>query len=225
MTQTAKIWMHFMLHNLVPNTHSTDITLDTGCLLFCLVQNQDIDVARLLAENIQSRAYSTAATGTIGYPALITLICMRAGVPGLRRTRSIKTPIDESYISRECREDTGPPPPPRTPTPTPLEQKMDHIMRQNDFIMDRQDIMMQRFMHTHQGIYSSYSRTWPDQTFLMSPQDLEAAFPWPEDRPHMEEGAAPAAGPADDDDPLPVPGDDIGDVLGDDMDDDQSQEF
>ena len=55
-------------------------------------------------------------------------------------------------------------------------------------------------MHTHQGVFASYSRTWPGQTFLMSPEDLEVAFPWPGVRPKEEGEAGPSSVPDEEED-------------------------
>ena len=102
--------------------------MQNSYLLYCLVNGKDVDIAQIIADELKKRASSSASTGILGYPALITALCQSQKVLRIACTEPISDPIDVAYIRNECQEDTGPPPPPQQ-LRTPLESKVDLILQ------------------------------------------------------------------------------------------------
>ncbi|KAI9101414.1 hypothetical protein K1719_023896 [Acacia pycnantha] len=74
----ARIWFHFLCHQLLPTLYTQTISRDRAFLLYCLLEGNQIDVDVLIYEELFAALKST--TGNLWFPALITELCRNAEV-------------------------------------------------------------------------------------------------------------------------------------------------
>jgi hypothetical protein len=53
MTLPAKIVLKLILHNIQPNSHLSDTTLDVTPLIFYILKKKKVDIARTIAEEMK----------------------------------------------------------------------------------------------------------------------------------------------------------------------------
>jgi len=82
MKTLSQAWMVFMLANMAPNGHVSDLNIPRYHLLYCLLKdNHFVDVTKIICYEIYKFARfkigqnNQKAKGTLGFPALITALC------------------------------------------------------------------------------------------------------------------------------------------------------
>ncbi|CAL0333349.1 unnamed protein product [Lupinus luteus] len=155
MTQLAQLWMMFLVHNVIPNSHVSSLPLPDCYLLYALMSGMKVDVAAIIARDIYKTVVRAGKKGALGFPSLITELCAQRGVD-VNRTEKIKPPITLHYVIQNCKEERTPPqnpeshpPPPTTasfhppspalphsePTPSSsIEDQLRHLSLQNDHL-------------------------------------------------------------------------------------------
>jgi hypothetical protein len=129
MNTLAQTWIVFILHNLVPTKHTSDVRMVYCHLIYCLIKKIWINGAQVILYEMHSFVTKKAvADASLGFLALITAMCMRARVPNVNPTQPIETPMDKAYIKNHCIETQtqAPPPQPQQPSqstpPTTADQ-------------------------------------------------------------------------------------------------------
>lgn len=73
-----KAWSTFVHHMLLPCAHVSDVIVSRAQLVYAIVTGLEVDVGSLVAHNIMEIANDN--TATLGYPSLITQLCLDAGL-------------------------------------------------------------------------------------------------------------------------------------------------
>ncbi|CAJ1940211.1 unnamed protein product, partial [Sphenostylis stenocarpa] len=87
MMTLAQVWMTFLLFNIVPFGHVSDLNMPRCNLLYCLIREDiTVDVASIISEeihrfvNYEINKNNQKHKGALGFPALITTLCQAQGV-------------------------------------------------------------------------------------------------------------------------------------------------
>jgi len=133
----AQIWLAFMLANITPSGHVSDLSMQRCNLLFALIQDEiSVNVAKIISDEIKKfvdmevNQERGKRRGALGFPALITALCATQGIiPDVNA--KIRPPINKHYIEKYCvnREEhpevvQRPPPAPVAP-PSPRMKEME----------------------------------------------------------------------------------------------------
>jgi len=192
MRTLAQVWLTFLLANVMPTGHVSDINVAKSNLLFSMMQDDfTINIARVISDEIQKvvdeeRVGRREKRGTLGFPALITALCEDQGVFVDPKVK-IRAPIDLKFIQLHCtnleeypEQRNRAPSLPKSPSSPTLEAVEQRIMRHVLHIEDQQSAIC-RFM---MQIYHSMC----DKTF-MNDEELSSYLNWPGDRPSSVGGA------------------------------------
>jgi hypothetical protein len=94
----TKAMMQFMLANLAPNTHNSDVPKETAEFLYCCVWRvYRVDTATKTMSDADKRKKDEKQR--LGFPSLITLLCEQFGVE-FNCTKNIRPPIDKKYVQQ-----------------------------------------------------------------------------------------------------------------------------
>jgi len=104
MKTLSQAWMVFMLVNMVPNGHVSDLNIPRCHLLYCILKdNYSIDVAKIICHEIYKFARfeigpnNQKAKGTLGFPTLIIALYAEHGVE-VNPYVTIRPPVDLKFI-------------------------------------------------------------------------------------------------------------------------------
>jgi len=82
----AQVWTTFLLANIVPTGHVSDLNVPRCHLLYCIMREDlTVDVATIISEEIHKfvryevNKNTEKAKGALGFPALITTLCKIKG--------------------------------------------------------------------------------------------------------------------------------------------------
>ena len=78
LTTLAQTWSVLSYSNLAPTSHTSDLNMDRVRLVYGLVMGMDMDVGSLISGQISQMAQSNSSR--LGFPALITTLCVARGV-------------------------------------------------------------------------------------------------------------------------------------------------
>jgi len=78
MTMLAQTWSVPSFSNLIPTSHTSDVTLDKAELIYSIIMKMDMNVGYLISHQISLIAQHD--TSRLGFPALITTLCKARGV-------------------------------------------------------------------------------------------------------------------------------------------------
>ena len=228
MTTLTQIWMTFLLSNLQPSNHTSDLPMTKCELVFSILSQDSIDVAQLISDAIRQFVLleptrhpvdPAKANKALGFPALITSLCSFHSLPSIP-SKPIRPPIDRIFIEKYCtaREPVHAPPVAAAPPILhPQRPSLDSLAAQ----MQRMELYLQ---HTtaqqtanHRGQVQIHTTLYQLQQDLqmppaMTPEQFDAFLVWPGDRPIFPEGAAAPDQPADGDGDGDDPDDDDGDA-------------
>jgi hypothetical protein len=85
MTVISKLWMTFILANLRPKSHPSDLSLEECHLLGCIkTPGITVDPARIISDMIWANVHKGGTKQSLAFPSLITSLCEDAGVPVVR---------------------------------------------------------------------------------------------------------------------------------------------
>jgi len=107
MRTLTQVWLRFMLANVVPTGHVSDINVIKSNLLFSMMQDDfTINISRIISDEIQKivdgeRVSHGERRGTLGFPALITALCDSQGVM-VEPKMKIRSPINLKFIEMHC---------------------------------------------------------------------------------------------------------------------------
>ncbi|KAL5172385.1 hypothetical protein HKD37_16G045152 [Glycine soja] len=101
MTTLAQTWSVFSYSNLVPTSHTSDITLDRAKLIYGIIMKMDMNLGYLISHQISIIAQHDSSR--LGFPALITALCKGRGVTlDSRSLESLSPAINLAYIKKNC---------------------------------------------------------------------------------------------------------------------------
>ena len=87
--------------NLVPTSHTSDITLDRAKIIYGLVMQMDMNLGSLISGQISLIAQHDSSR--LGFPSLITAMCKARGVTSDSLTfESLSPTINFGYIKKNC---------------------------------------------------------------------------------------------------------------------------
>jgi len=190
MRTLSQVWLTFMLANVVPIGHVSDINVARSNLLFSMIQDDyTINVARIISDEIQrtvdwERVRGAERLGTLGFPTLITGLCAENGIIVELRAK-IRTSIDKKFIDHHCtnleerpKQRNQVPSPPASmfePTLEAVEKKlMRHILHLEEEQSTLCRFMLQMYHAMRDNAY-------------MDDEELSSYLNWPGDRPSSVE--------------------------------------
>jgi len=104
MKTLAQIWMTFILEHIVPIGHVSDLNMPRCYLLYSFLREDYlVNVARIISDeiykfvNLEMNSNNERAKGSLGFPPLITTLCVAHGVE-VDPTVKIRPTIDAWYI-------------------------------------------------------------------------------------------------------------------------------
>lgn len=105
---TTQVMMTLVLHNIRLRRNTSSIPLDTGYLLYYILDDRQVDVARIISNEIKMTDESGHRLGnrtpcTLAFPGLIMGLCMgaRMVIPSQVHD-TINSVVDDRYIERLC---------------------------------------------------------------------------------------------------------------------------
>ncbi|KAH1198146.1 hypothetical protein GmHk_18G051771 [Glycine max] len=97
MTTLAQTWSVLSFSNLIPTSHTSDVTLDRAKLIYGIIMKMDMNVGYLISHQISITAQHDSSR--LGFPALITALCKARGVQSDSRSlESLSSTINLAYI-------------------------------------------------------------------------------------------------------------------------------
>jgi len=104
----AQVWTAFLLANIVPIGHVSDLNVPRCHLLYCIVREDlTVDVATIIFEEIHKfvryevNTRNDKAKGALGFPALIIALCQDQRVK-VELTKKIRPLITKRFIEHFC---------------------------------------------------------------------------------------------------------------------------
>jgi len=108
MKTLAQVWTTFLLANIVPIGHVSDLNVPICHLLYCITREDlTIDMATIISKEIQKfvryevNTRNEKETGVLGFSALITALCQDQGVEA-KLTEKIRPSITKKFIEHFC---------------------------------------------------------------------------------------------------------------------------
>ncbi|PNX72570.1 hypothetical protein L195_g028463 [Trifolium pratense] len=80
LTRNAKAWAIFVLRTLLPCSHRSDLTIRKASLVTAILKGEQVNVGRLLANDLWGTANSSNTSSYIGHASLISKLCERVEV-------------------------------------------------------------------------------------------------------------------------------------------------
>ncbi|KAL5097711.1 hypothetical protein RYX36_002038 [Vicia faba] len=106
MNTKVQFYATLLLYNIKPRSHTSTIPIDTTCLFYYMIKGWQIDVARVISNEIQiiainGHSHGNKAPMTLVFLALITGMCGKVGVdiPNVA-TKRISSIFNEDYVLR-----------------------------------------------------------------------------------------------------------------------------
>jgi len=186
MRTLSQVWLTFMLANVVPTSHVSDINVAKSNLLFSMIQDDyTVNIARIISDEIQKtvdweRVRGAERLGTLGFPSLITGLCVENGIIVDPKVK-IRSSIDKKFIEHYCTHPDEnpvqrniPPSPQRSPSEPTVEEVEKRLMRHIQHIEDQNSALC-RFMM--QMYHANREKNYMDA------DELSSFLNWPGDRP------------------------------------------
>jgi len=99
MTTLAQTWSVLSFSNLIPTSHTSDVTLDRAKLIYDIITKMDMNMGYLISYQISLTAQHN--TSRLGFPALITTLCKAIGVQSDSRSlENLSLAINLTYIKK-----------------------------------------------------------------------------------------------------------------------------
>ena len=97
----AQTWSVLSYSNLAPTSYTSNLNIDRARLVYGLVMKMDMDLGSLILGQISQMAQSNSSR--LGFPALITALCVARGVISDSLTfESLSPAINLAYIKKNC---------------------------------------------------------------------------------------------------------------------------
>ena len=101
LTTLAQRWSVLSFSNLVPTSHTSDITLDRARLIYNIIQNMDMNLGHIISSQISLIVQHDSCR--LGFPTLITALCKARGVTSDSLTfKSLSPAINVAYLKKNC---------------------------------------------------------------------------------------------------------------------------
>ena len=101
LTTLTHTWSVLSFSNLVPTSHTSDITLDKAKLIYGIIQKMDVNLGYIISTQISMIAQHDSSR--LGFPALITSLCKARGVTSNSLTFESPSPaINVAYVKKNC---------------------------------------------------------------------------------------------------------------------------
>jgi len=106
MKTLTQIWIAFLLSNVIPKKHSSDLNMGMCYIMLCIRKQYDVNVATLISDSIHHFVLQQGGTNPdlrkgLGFPSLITSLCATNGIQ-INLFARIRTPIDKKIVERSC---------------------------------------------------------------------------------------------------------------------------
>nr|KYP47263.1 hypothetical protein KK1_031135 [Cajanus cajan] len=99
----TRMWQAFLQYNILPTTHSSNITIPRAKLVYCIIQKRNLDLASLISKEIhaivKSQPSKSGMVRPLEFPGLITGLCKAFGVVIPKPLTSINRPINQAYYN------------------------------------------------------------------------------------------------------------------------------
>lgn len=124
LTPLARFWAYFVMHNIEPNSHDTEVKISVLLVVFGLIKGWVVDAAHLISYWMNYLSTKKVA-GYLGFPWVITLLCNDAGVyfaddfRDLRRTPTMTIKTFARYRQIAAQHLTAPLSQPSSPRAPP----------------------------------------------------------------------------------------------------------
>ena len=82
LTEEAKVWFYFITSVIIPTKHLCTIRENEAIILYALLKGYKFDVGKIIETSIKT-FHKVVKRGLIPYPAIITKLCILAGVKGV----------------------------------------------------------------------------------------------------------------------------------------------
>ena len=98
----AKAWNAFICANIMPSSHSHDVTVDRAILLYGIVTDRYVDLGLIISQGIL-RFLQGGTTGAIPYGTIVVKLCRESGVrwPETEQVQMSGAPIDQCRYSAD----------------------------------------------------------------------------------------------------------------------------
>jgi len=205
MKTLAQVWMTFLLTNIIPLGHVSDLNLPRCQLLYTIMRDDyKVDVAQIISHHIYKIARleinknNEKAKGSLGFPTLITALCESQGV-AVNPTIKIRPTIDKKITDQNCinleeaHQQPHPPHPshvedqPSTvlseqhsPTTITMEHIMEYIRASTEHIHLQNASNHKGILYIQQGLYHGSSQGQNNP--WMAPAEFNNYLSWPRDR-------------------------------------------
>nr|KYP64373.1 hypothetical protein KK1_018969 [Cajanus cajan] len=201
----VRLWQAVLYNNVIPLTHTSDITISRAKLIFCILLQKDVDIATLISNEIHaivlSKPSKSGAVRPLAFPGLITGLCKAKGVVIPQPLVPIRRKIDHVFVNaryynpREfpwaSRRSRPPPtysqsPPQVTSPPVPPTEMthLRHVQLQQAANHRGQLALHSYFYHytLNQANTGGSLYPWP------TPEQFQDAILWPGDGPVFSGG-------------------------------------
>jgi len=105
MRTLGSTWGALILSNIIPLSHTSSLTMPRCYLLYCIIQGIDVEIGRVVSDQINRFAQADPPTGPVrkylGFPGLITSLCASFGVQ-VNPKKNLPMPMTASFIARFC---------------------------------------------------------------------------------------------------------------------------
>ena len=220
MKTLAQVCSIFLLANIVPIGHVSDLNVPRCHLLYCIMREDlSVDVATIISEEIRKfvryevNTRNEKAKGVLGFLALITALCQDQGVK-VELTEKIRPSITKRFIEHFCThpEDLEHPEEPQLDQQAENQPAMEEQqtgptqqpqLNMNNELLEHMRYLMQ-MEHTHQQNASIHKGQLHLQEYLyhnvcgpypgMTSPNFLTYLHWPGDSPTFPGGSGPAVG-------------------------------
>ncbi|MED6211024.1 hypothetical protein PIB30_069688 [Stylosanthes scabra] len=118
----ARGWHGFIIHNILPTSNQSEVTVKRAVLIHCIIHGQDVRVKKLIAEAITEIVKDLHTTRhPLAFPNVIAHQCEAAGIsyraPNSKEAVPKIRPITAAVMENIRYPHNQPPPPPPPPQP------------------------------------------------------------------------------------------------------------
>ena len=102
MNVNASVVFKFLVHNVVPKSHTSDTTMKIVPLIWNIIKGMKVDIARLISNEMKSATLNcvTSAKASLTFPVLIMGLLRANGIKiPTPADEEIQHPIDDTFIS------------------------------------------------------------------------------------------------------------------------------
>ena len=101
LTTLALTWSVLSYSNLAPTSHTSDLNMDKARLVYGLVMKIDMDLGSIISGQISQMAQSYSSR--LGFPALITALCVARGVVADALTfGTLRAGVNLALLRKNC---------------------------------------------------------------------------------------------------------------------------